>query len=71
MSLSDLVFAHDVNVSQIISFLSLGRSDHAVILLKFMVEMACQTVALAAPNTWKAGIRAINFAASGENWTID
>ncbi|KAH9583911.1 hypothetical protein MS3_00008170 [Schistosoma haematobium] len=54
------------------AFLSpLMRSDHAVILFKFMAEIACQTVTPARPNVWEAGMQAINSAASAENWEID
>ncbi|VDP23612.1 unnamed protein product [Schistosoma margrebowiei] len=49
----------------------LGRSDHALILFKFMTEIACQTVAPARPNIWKANMQVIKSAASAENWGID
>ncbi|CAH8464776.1 unnamed protein product [Schistosoma guineensis] len=60
----DLVFTHSDDVGQMTSLLPLGRSDHAVILFKFMAEIAYQTVAPARPNVWKADLEAINSAAS-------
>ncbi|CAH8628290.1 unnamed protein product [Schistosoma curassoni] len=70
-SLLDLVFTHGDDVGQMTLLLPLGRSDHAVILLKFMAEVACQTVAPARPNILKADIKAINSAASAKTWEID
>lgn len=47
-----LVFAHGDDVSQVTFLRSLRRSDHVLMLFKFMVEMTCQTVAPAHPNIW-------------------
>ncbi|VDP69465.1 unnamed protein product [Schistosoma curassoni] len=65
------VFTHGDDVGQMAFLPPLGRSDHAVILSKFLAGIACQTVAPARPNIWKADMQAINSAASAENLEID
>lgn len=70
-SVLNLVFTRGDDVIQMTILPPIERSDLAVMLFKFTVNIVCQAVVPVSPNIWKADIKVINSAASTENGEID